>query len=257
MNNILSKLKGVMTEEDLTKFENAIKDMINEKVDILVESKTKELEDKAEKFCTEEVEKRLVLEKENILKEYDGKLQKFENDITEKLDLFLESEITKNISDDMINKIAINETYRPIVEEITKIFEEKYVSLDVEGFGILKEAKEEIIKLEEEVANHMAEKMELVNESDKQKSLILFLEKTEGLNKDQKSKVMNLIEGKEYKEVKKTLSSVIDIVVEQEEVPSKSKMVSESLEVNETTVEETVKQIKKEITIESTASKLL
>lgn len=246
MTNILSKLKGVMNEQDLSKFESAVKDMIDEKVNILVEAKIKELEDKAEEFCTKEVSERLVVEKESLIKEYDAKLEKFENNIVEKLDLFLETEITNNISDEMIGKIAINETYRPIVEDIVKIFEEKYAALDTEGYGILKEAKEEIVKLEEEVSNHIADKMELQTESDKQKSVILYLEKTEGLTKTQKDKVLTLIEGKDYSTVKKTITSVIDLVVENEDRPVKSakkeKAVTEVIETEEqVTIEETVK----------------
>jgi acylphosphatase len=249
MKSILSKLKGVMTEEDLGKFESAVKDMIDEKVKILVEGETKKLEEKAEEFCTKEVSERLKTEKENLIKEYDTKLEKFENNIVEKLDLFLETEITSNISDEMITKIAINETYRPIVEEIQKIFEEKFVALDAEGFGILKEAKEEIVKLEEEVSNNIASKMELQNESDKQKSLILFLEKTDGLNKTQKDKVLTLIEGKDYVDVKKTISSIIDLVTEQEEKEEK-KVVAEVVEEEQTSVIEETTKPKKKNTLE-------
>ena len=252
MNNILKKLKGVMTEEDLTKFESAVKDMIDEKVNILVEAKTTELEGKAEEFCVKEVNERLEVEKENLIKEYDEKLEKFENNIVEKLDLFLETEVTNNISDDMIKKIAINETYRPIVEDIQKIFEEKYVSLDTEGYGILREAKEEIVKLEEEVSNNIADKMELQTENDKQKSVILYLEKVEGLSKTHKEKVLTMIEGKQYADVKKTINSVIDLVVEQEEKPAKKKVVTEVVEEEETAVVEETVSVKKGKTLEQT-----
>jgi len=255
MNNILSKLKGVMTEEDLTKFESAVKDMIDEKVAILVETKTTELEEKAEEFCIKEVSERLAVEKENLIKEYDEKLEKFENNIVEKLDLFLETEITNNISDDIIKKVAINETYRPIVEDIVKIFEEKYVALDTEGYGILKEAKEEIVKLEDEVSNNIADKMELQTENDKQKSVILYLERVEGLSKTHKSKVLNMLEGKSYADVKKTINSVIDLVVEQEDkTPVKKivkEVVSEEIETEEATIEETIKP-KPGLTLEDT-----
>lgn len=239
--DILAKLKGVLSEEDLTKFEGAVKDMVSEKVKILVESEIVKLEDKAEEFCTKEVSERLKTEKTKLIKEYDEKLTKFEENIVEKLDLFLESEITSNISNEMIEKIAINETFRPIVEDIAKIFEEKYVALDTEGFGILKEAKEEIIKLEDSASSTIAEKMELQNENDKLKSGILFLEKTEGLTKTQKEKVLTLIEGKNYNAVKKTITSVIDLVVEQEETPKAKKVVTESEIVDDVTIEETVK----------------
>jgi len=250
MTNILSKLKGVMNEADLSKFEVAVKEMINERVKILEEAKVKELEEKAEEFCVKEVASRLAVEKENLIKEYDEKLSKFENNIVEKLDLFLESEINNNISDAMIEKIAINETYRPIVEAIQQLFEEKFVALDTEGMGILREAKEEIVKLEEEVSTHIADKMELQTESDKQKSLILYLEKTEGLSKTQKDKVLTLIEGKNYNEVKKTISSVIDLVVEQEEKPvrkEKKEVVVEEKSIDEPTIEETVQKTGKTI----------
>lgn len=253
MKNILSKLKGVMTEEDLVKFEDAIKGMIEEKVQILSDAKVKYLEEKAEEFCTLEVNERLKVEKENLIKEYDSKLELFESNIVDKLDLFLESEITKNISEEAIEKIAINETYRPIVEDIVKIFEEKYVALDTEGYGILKEAKEEIVKLEESVSETIAEKMELQIENDKLKSGVLFLEKTEGLTKEQKNKVLTLIEGKDYKDVKKTIASVIDLVVEQEEKPSK-KVIKETEQIDEVTIEETVKP-KPQKTLEETIAK--
>lgn len=258
MKNILSKLKGVMTEADLSKFEDAIKAMIDEKVNILSESRVKYLEEKAEEFCNIEVDKRLNEQKEILIKEYDSKLELFENNIVTKLDLFLESEILGNISEKAIERIAINETYRPIVEDIVKLFEEKYVALDTEGYGILREAKEEIVKLEESVSNTIADKMLLQTENDKLKSSVLFLEKTEGLTKKQKNKVLNLIEGKSYTDVKKTISSAIDLVVEQEDKPSKQ-IIKESVQMEETTIEETIKPKYKSIEdiIAKVASNLL
>jgi hypothetical protein len=255
--DILAKLKGVMTEEDLGKFEVAVKEMIDEKVKILVESEVKKLEDKAEEFCTKEVSERLELAKTALIKEYDGKFEKFENNLVEKLDLFLESEINSNISDEMINKIAVNETYRPIVEEIAKIFEEKYVALDTEGYGILKEAKEEIVKLEGEISNTISEKMEVVSENEKLKSAVLFLESVEGLKKTQKEKVLSLIEGKEYKEIKKTIGSIIDLVVEQDEERGSKKTITESASIDETTIEETVKPKKVVDSVEKAAVRLM
>ena len=214
MNKIIEKLKGVLEDKDLVTLEEAIKKMVEDKVTVLVEEKTAELENLAEEFTNTEVEKRVTEKTEEITETYDEKMEALESKIVESVDKFLASEINENISEATIEKMAINETYKPIVESIMSLFEDKFVALDTEGHSILREAKEEIEKLEETVSTAIAEKMELNESVDTLKVGKLIAEKTDGLSENQKERVLAFFEGKDFEEVFAKIDNFLEVIEE-------------------------------------------
>lgn len=217
MKDIINKLKGVLNAEDFGSIESALKTMVNEKVDIKVQDRVKELDMLAEEFTNKEVETKLEEAKEELIKEYDQKMEDLETNLVEKLDKFLDSEINENISDEMITKVALNETYEPIVEGIKSLFEEKFVALDTEGHGILKEAKEELEKKDEELSVLISEKMELKEALEQARTKSVILEKVEGLTESQKERVNNFFDGKDFSETSEKIESFVSMVKESEE----------------------------------------
>ena len=216
---ILEKLKDVLEAEDLQKLNEYIKTMVNEEVNkrvaILAEERTAKLDLMAEKYVNE----RVADEKAKIEEENQKSLEEMEDRLISQLDSFLEEEINENISDEMLEKIAINETLLPIVTGIKKIFEESHVELDSEGSSIIKQANEEIETLKSEKSQLIAEKMEQHELLERTAKSHLITDKVEGLNEEQKNRVVAYFENKDFSTVQSDIDSMINLVVEEENKP--------------------------------------
>lgn len=220
---IIKKLEGVLSAEDLKTFEESLDEMIQEKVDMLAEERTDYLDEKAEEYTEQEVEKRLNEEKENLIEEYDKKIENLEEKVINTLDEFLDSElISESISDELVEKTALNETYKPIVEGIMDLFENKFVSLDTEGFKLVKEAKETVESKTEELDEAIQEKISLKKENEDLKSAVLVAQKIEGMTPKQKDRVINFFEGKEYSDIEKGIDDFVEMVKEERETSESS-----------------------------------
>lgn len=216
MNEIITKLKGILTEEDLTKLQNLMKRIIAESVEEKVSKAKSEMALLQEEFISKQVEEKLVTEKATLEEQYNEKLNALENNIKEKLSMFLEAEVSTKLSDEMVSKIALNEIYEPVINGVLKVFEEKYVAIDAEGYKIMSEAKSEIDRLETLNSQSIKEKMTVLAENNVLKAKLLIEEKTYGLNEDQKSKVKIMFESKEYDVIKNNIESFVDTLIESE-----------------------------------------
>jgi hypothetical protein len=214
MNEIIAKLKGILTEEDLTKLENLMKRMISESVEEKVSKAKSEMAVLQEEFINKQVEEKLVTEKALLEESYNLKYESFENNIKEKLSLFLEAEVSTKISDEMVSKIAMNEIYEPVINGIMNVLEEKYVAVDAEGYKMMADAKEEIERLEKVISGTVQEKMTLTEQNNSLKAKLLIEEKTFGLNEEQKKQVTMMFESKGFDDITKGIDSFIDNVIE-------------------------------------------
>jgi hypothetical protein len=209
---LTEKLKDVMSPEDLIELESGIKTMVNEQVALRVEEKTIELEKKAEEFCEQEIRNKVAEEKEALIETYEKKMEDLENNMVEKLDNFLDSVITEQISEESIKKIALNETYEPIIKGIQDLFESKYVAIDSNGEKLVKEQKETVRQLRNENSTLIKEKMELSELAEAGAVKLIISEKTDGLTETQKTRVKNFCENKTFDEVERQIDSFIDLV---------------------------------------------
>jgi len=214
---ITEKLKEVLSEEDLKTFEDSVKKMIDEQVELRVDEKTTELEEKAEEFCEQEITKKVAEEKEALIESYDLKMEELENNMVERLDGFLDAVITEQISDETLTKIAINETLEPLVEGIKTLFEEKYVALDTDGQKLVAEAKEEVKKLKDENSDLLADKIELSELAEMGSIRALVAESTRDLTETQIERVKALCEGKSFDEVEGKITAIVEMVSESED----------------------------------------
>lgn len=220
---IIKKLEGVLSAEDLKTFEESLDEMIQEKVDMLAEEKENYLTEKAEEYTEKEVQRRLDEETENLIEEYDKKMEQLEEKVIDTLDEFLDSEIiSESISDELVEKTALNETYKPIIDGIMDLFENKFVSLDTEGYKLVKEAKETVESKTKELDEIMEEKISLKKENEDLKSAVLVAQKIEGMTPKQKDRVINFFEGKEYSNIKKEIDDFVEMVKEEHETPESS-----------------------------------
>lgn len=236
MNEIIEKLKGVLTEEDLSRLQTTLQRMVTEAVETKTAEAKKELALLQEEFINKEVarltEEKVAIEKTLLEESYANRSAEFEKDIASKLSMFLESEVATKISDDMVAKIALNEIYEPVINGVMKVFEEKYVAIDTEGHTIMMEAKEEIDRLEKVHSEKIKENMLLTEENNRLKTKVLIEEKCFGLNQEQKNKVVLMFESKNYSEVETGIEKFIDVLIESEvkETNTNKELLTESAE---------------------------
>ena len=214
MNDITKKLKETLTEEDQKALETAINSIVEEKVSKDVPLLVEEEKARLEKEYNEKLEKAINEEYEELKTTLNDKVNTLEEQYVEKLDAFLEHEISEQISDEAISKIAINETLAPVVNGIKKIFAENGLELDSEGSALLKEAQEEITALKDDVNRLTEENLELNKILEKMATRDLLGTKTEGMLPEQKERVYNMFEGKSFEEVETKVDEFVDIVLE-------------------------------------------
>lgn len=229
--DIYNKLKGVLSPEDLAAFkdevESTIKTIVNEAivkeqklledkaeeyVNLKVESKISEIEDKAEEY----VQMKLQEAKEELIQEYDAKLEDIESNVVESLDRFLNDEIAERISDSLLEDIAINKALLPLAEGMKKLLEDHYVEADTEGSSIISKLKQEKESLEEKLSDEIAEKLELSELAEKAAVELLIKDKTEDLTINESKKVKHFFEGKSFEEVSEKIDGYITIITEED-----------------------------------------
>jgi hypothetical protein len=215
---ITDKIKESLTPEDMKVFEGAIESMISEKVAERVELAEEEMKNKydtiAEEYVTKTIAEQMETEKTKLVEEYDTKIIDLEKKIVTKLDSFLEHVITEQISDSMIEKIALNEVLLPVVEGVKKVFLENNIELDSEGQKVVAEKTKAIEELEKNLSESIAKNMELEERLEKTATFLLISEKTEGLVETQKTRVLKMFKDKSFDEVKEKIDTFIEMVKE-------------------------------------------
>lgn len=273
--NITQKIRGLLTPEDLKVFESAVDGMINDKVQEklsqLIELKEQELKAKYEALAEKYVnkvsdERKAELDEENvkwkagILEGYDDKLALLEQRIVTKLDSYLDHVISEQISDEMLEKIAINETLAPVVEGIREVFSENHLKVDSKAQKAINSLKAELAESRDELSEAIDKRMVLEGKLEESAVYLLISEKTSGLKRSDKQKVVEMFKGKEFDEVEGTIDNYITLIKESDK-PTKKKVVKKSVKekvqaVNEGAVvdveKEPVKAVEEEPIAEET-----
>lgn len=219
---ITDKIKEILTPEDLKAFESAVETMVSEKVNTQVKTKValieEEMKNKYDKIAEEYVQKtvaeELEKEKSSLIETYDSKLNNLEKKIVSKLDTFLEHVITENISDDMLEKVAINETLSPVVDGIKKVLSENHIEYEAEGQKVLSDLKESVEQKDKQLSEQIQKNIELEERLEKTATFMLISEKTVGLTTTQKQRVTDMFKNKSFDEVEESIDNFVDIVKE-------------------------------------------
>ncbi len=214
MDKLLEKLKGLLEDKDLLEFTEAYNKKLNEQVSLKVEEEKKKLELSLEETFKKKTEETLVAETAKLTSEYDAKVVELEKNLVEQLDSFLEAEINDKISEDLIEKTAINEALLPLVEGIKKLFEVQYVALDTEGHGLLKAKETELEKRTKELSESIAKNMSFVSQVDELNKKLIMIEKTADLSENAKKRVNSIFEGKDAKYVAEKIDAFLELIAE-------------------------------------------
>jgi len=235
---ITQKIKEMLTPEDLKVFESVIENMIKgrvtkkvtEQVALRETAMKKEFAKLSEEFCVKEVADRLENEKAKLIEGYDKKLVNLETKIVSRLDSFLESTINEQISDEMLEKVAINETLLPLVNTLREAFAKHYVEIDSTGEKTIKDLKEKTDKKEKELSESIAQNMDYEEKLEKAGILLMISEKTNGLTESEKKHVVSTFVGRKFEEVDEKIDDFITVLKEgAKKTTKKKKKLTESV----------------------------
>ncbi len=211
---ITEKIKEMLTPEDLKVFEAAVEKMVSTRVKLKEEEIKAKYDELAEEYVSKKVNEELETAKASLIEEYDAKLKNIEQKVVTKLGSFLDHVIVEQISEESIEKLAINEIAMPVVEQIRKVFTNNYVELDTDGAGLLKVEQKKVAKLENELSEAHAKIMESEERLEKSATFLLISEKTQGLTGSQKQRVAKMFKNKKFEEVKEGIDTFVEMVKE-------------------------------------------
>ncbi len=228
---ITAKIRELLTPEDLKTFESAVDSMIEEKVSAklsdMIQLKETELKEKyealAETYVQKEVDKKLTEEKAKLIEGYDEKLSLLEQKVVTKLDSYLDHVIGEQISDAMLEKVAINETLQPVVEGIRAVFSDNHLKLNSKAQATIDSLTKELGEQKGELSESIDKRMQLEGELEKSAVYLLISEKTNGLKKSDKQKVVEMFKGKEFEEVESNIDNYLQLVKESDSLSIKAK----------------------------------
>lgn len=205
-----------LDEAAQTQLEEGITALIKEKVESREEELKKKYAKLSENYVAEEVEKQLVEEKKKLEEQYKNDLKLFESECTEALDKWLESEISEKINEKELHRIAVNETYGPVVEGIKKLFKENSLELDSEADTLVKDVRKENEQLKEEYNKVVEEKLELAKAAETGAIKLRVLKAVNGLNEDQAAIIWDRAKDKDFDIIDEEVDIWVESIVEKE-----------------------------------------
>jgi hypothetical protein len=178
---------------------------ISEKIETMIDIKSRE---RADELLREE--------KETLVEEYELKFEDYKKEITSKFSDFVDSVLDEEleIPEKVLQYAKQGELYGELIEQFKIRLAIDEGVLDNEVKGLLREAKEEILKLKSDVNSLMAKEMELKEDAKILATDLYLRKKCDGLLENQKSKVMDLLQGvNEKSEIDKKFNYIVEHVL--------------------------------------------
>ena len=201
---------------------------IKEQLQTIIEVKAKELS-----------KANLTEEKETLVKEYEEKFEEYKGDITGKFSNFVDSVLDEEMTlpEKVVEYARKGELYTDLIEQFKTRLAIDEGLLDEEVKGLLREAKDEIVKLREELDDKIAENLELKKDAQELAAALYLRKKCDGLTEAQKSKVIEVLEGiSDREEIDKKFDIILKTlkVTEQEEEEEEEEEEDESSDKDKT-----------------------
>ena len=167
------------------KLDESTQTQIKERLETLVEVKAQE-----------KVNSILKEEKDKLVESYEGKFEEYKEEITGKFSNFVDSVLDEELTipDKVIEFAKKGELYHDLIEQFKIRLSVDEGLLDEEVKGILKEAKEEILKLRTDLNKQIDENLEVRKDAQELASEIYLRRKCDGLTEDQKKYVMEMLD---------------------------------------------------------------
>ena len=242
------------------KYDSTLKESVS-----VYESEKKEMEkallERAVAYQNKLVEKMEAFV-ESYTKNVEGELETFKESLVDKLDKYLELELTESIPQQFVESTAKVAIYEPIVEGFMNLVSQHYVKADTESYGLFKEAHTEIADLRKEnsrVNNKLMEVNKQLVESVKMKENYErsneISKVCEGLTTAQLKRASRLLENVDSSKIVSHFEKIKDIVLREDVSKHDKSVIAESVDTNVTkVVSEESKTVEGEGKVEITES---
>lgn len=186
-------------------------DSLNEETQAEVKTK---LQDYIDVKAKELSESKIAEEKESLVEKYEEKFEDYKKDVTGKFSNFVDSILEEElvIPEKVLEFAKKGELYDDLIEQFKVRLGVDEGLVDEEVKGLLKEAKEEILKLRGEIDQITEKSLEVTSDAQEMAAQLYLYEKCEGLTEKQKRHVMSILEGVQDKE---EIDRKFAIIVEQ------------------------------------------
>lgn len=145
--------------------------------------------------------------------EKEQEVAEFKESLLEKLDSYLELELDKAIPQEVHESAAKLAIFEPIVEDVIKSFKDHYVKVDNQNVGILKEARDELVKTRQALTEAKEQSLALAKKSAELERSVEISKVCEGLLPAQRERAVALLEGVETAQVGKRFSAIRDLIL--------------------------------------------
>lgn len=166
------------------KLEENTQEDLKEKLQTVIEVEAKKLSDAS-----------LTEAKEVLIEDYEKKFDEYKDDITSKFSNFVDSvfEEELKIPDKVLEFAKKGELYNDLIEQFKVRLGVDQGLLDEEIKSLLKEAKEEIVKLRTDQDKAIAENLEVKQDAQELAARVYLYEKCQGLTESQRKQVFDII----------------------------------------------------------------
>lgn len=170
-------------------------------VDKLDESTQEEVKNKLQTIIETKVDEKmqpaLKEAKEQLIQEYEEKFEEYKTDITSKFSNFVDSVLDEEmvIPEKVLEYARKGELYHELIEQFKTRLAIDEGLLDQEVKDLLKEARDEIVKLRDDLNDKHSEVLELGSKSQSLEAELYLRKKADGLTESQKARVFKVLEG--------------------------------------------------------------
>jgi hypothetical protein len=184
------------------KLEEGEQEVIKEKLQTLIEVKAKEL-----------LESKLQEEKDKLIEAYEEKFENYKEDITGKFSNFVDEILEQELQvpEKVLEYARKGELYADLIEQFKVRLGVDEGLLDEEVKNLLKEAREEIVKLRDELNESISEKLQTKQDATELAAEVYLHRKCKGLTEGQKSHVIEMLEGITDREI---IDRKFDVILE-------------------------------------------
>lgn len=209
----LTKVLGMLQAD---KLEESVQADIKSKLETIIESKAQEM-------VAEKIESELETARETLTEDLESKFETYKDDVTSKFSNFVDSILDEEVEipAKVLEYARLGELYQDLVEQFKIRLAIDEGALNDEVQSILKEAKDEIIKLKEDCNLNTKKVLTIEKDAQEMAAHIYLRKKCDGLTEAQKGHIISILGDETVKEsIDKKFGFIVesmDIKIEEED----------------------------------------
>lgn len=205
--------------EQAEKYKKELEEAVIEETVKYKEKVEKERDEEIAKYRSE-IEEMVLKEAQDFKTKQDAALveevKKFKAGMVDKVSDYLDAKLQEAIPAEIMEAATKLAVLEPLVQNIMESFSKNFVKLDTTSYKLIKEAKDQIVKLEAQLQEKAKSEVALKKEMREVQRNVKIKSLTEGLTQSQKEKAVKLLEGVEVEELEGRFSKIRDIIIESE-----------------------------------------